>query len=61
MGFRDDYRYFEGRAEQETQLAKTAATNSARAIHRKFAKCYRTFARRLQIEERVTPPTSLSQ
>ena len=52
MDRRDDYQHFEGRAERELNLAKLAPTCTARANHRKFAKCYRTFARQLKLEER---------
>ncbi len=53
MANRDDHRYFEERAIEEFERAKTARDRSSRSIHIKFAKCYHDLARGIEERERI--------
>lgn len=52
MAYGDQY-YFEKRAHEEFQLAKSTHDRCARSIHLKFAKCYHDLARGVRARERI--------
>jgi hypothetical protein len=59
----DDLEYFEQRAAEELDAARSAADHSARALHLKVAKCSHYLARGIAERERILahaiPPGSL--